>query len=85
MSLEDWLKPIGGADSKGLRGWNDKAVVSTHSIMTTLLGMVTGRDASVRMIVRMGSTLSMTPTMTRSPPPDDSSTRSPTTKGRDRN
>ena len=52
---------------------------------STLFGMVTGRDASVRMIVRMGSTRSMTPTRTRSPPADDSSTLSPTTKGRDKN
>lgn len=52
---------------------------------STLLGIVTGRDASVRMIVRMGSTRSMTPTSTRSPPADDSSTLSPTTKGRDKN
>lgn len=71
----------GGLSNSLLEQHNEVVKPAAH----TLLGMVTGREASVRMIVRMGSTRSMTPTSTRSPPADDNSTLSPTTKGLDRN
>lgn len=52
----------------------------------TLLGMVMGRHASLRMMVRMGSTRSTTPTNHLLPLPGAiTSILSPTTKGREMN
>ena len=51
----------------------------------TLLGMVMGMQASVRMMVRIGSTRSTVPTTNLLPPTELISMRSPTTKGREMN